>query len=120
MELKLLVEFAGGARDENSAGNAAFAVFHALSDASRFAALGAVSALGSVHYFLAICGLGNLGHWLSQVFGCGFILPYAEQSALGSQHSAVSTQPFNLGMHRGFGEILTSYPPSRRRMLSAI
>jgi hypothetical protein len=95
MSLKLLVEFAGRARDKNPAGDAAFAVFDALRDASGFAALGTVSALSSVHNFLAICGLGNLGHWFSQLFGCGFILPYAEQSALSSQHSA-----FSRGMQR--------------------
>ena len=60
--LQLLVEFAGGAGDENAAGNAAFAVFDALHDAGGLATFGAVGALGGVHHFYAVCGLGDLGH----------------------------------------------------------
>jgi len=59
---ELLVEFAGGAGDENAARDAAFAVFDPLNDAGGLAALGAIRALGGVHYLLAVCCLGNLGH----------------------------------------------------------
>src|ERR1700674_1914652 len=62
--LQLLVELAGRAGDEDPAGYAALAVFQALDDASGFATLGTVRALGSVHYFFAIRCLCNL-HCLS-------------------------------------------------------
>ena len=62
MLLELLVKFAGRARNENSAGDIALAVFHALHDASRLAAFRAIGAFGRVHYFLAVCSLGDLGH----------------------------------------------------------
>jgi hypothetical protein len=62
MLLELFVKFAGRARNENSAGDITLAVFHALHDASRLAALGAVGTLGRVHHFLAVCGLGDLCH----------------------------------------------------------
>jgi hypothetical protein len=53
-ELQLLEEFAGRARDVNPARNAAFAVFDALDDARRLAALGAIGALSGVHDLLAV------------------------------------------------------------------
>lgn len=59
---ELLVEFAGGAGDENAARDAAFAVLDPLNDACGLPALGAIGALGRVHYFFAVCGLGDLGH----------------------------------------------------------
>ena len=62
--LKFFVEVAGGARDVDAARNAALAVLHALDDACGFAALGTVSRLRRVHYFLAVAGLCNLCHGL--------------------------------------------------------
>jgi hypothetical protein len=64
--LQLLVEIARRAGDENPAGDAALAVFDPLYDAGGLATLGAVGALGCVHYFLAVCGLSNLGHVFSE------------------------------------------------------
>jgi hypothetical protein len=58
--LQLLVELAGGAGDENAAGDAALSVLDALHDAGGLAALGAVGALGGVHDLLAVSSLGNL------------------------------------------------------------
>jgi hypothetical protein len=88
--LELLVEFAGGAGDENAAGDAALAVLDALYDARGLAALGAIGALGGVHYFLTVSSLGDLGHWFSQFFlWCEFILPYVGNR----QRSAVRSQP---------------------------
>jgi len=63
--LKLLVEFASGAGNEDSPGNAALPILHPLYDAGWLAALGAIGALGRIHHFLAICGLGDLGHYFS-------------------------------------------------------
>ena len=51
------MEFAARAGNKNAAGSTALAVFHALDDACRFAALWAISALRRVHYLLTICGL---------------------------------------------------------------
>ena len=59
---ELLVEFASGAGDENAARDAAFAVLDSLNDACGLATLRAIGALAGIHYFLAICGLGNLCH----------------------------------------------------------
>ena len=64
--LELFVELTRRAGDENPAGDAAFAVFDPFDDAGGLAALGAVGALGGVHYFLAVCGLCNLGHIFSE------------------------------------------------------
>ena len=64
--LKLLVEVARRAGDENPAGDVALAVFHTLYDAGGLAALGAVGALGRVHYFLTVCSFSNLGHVFSE------------------------------------------------------
>src|SRR6185312_3864742 len=64
--LELLVELARRAGDENPAGDVALAVFDTLYDAGGLAAFGAVGALGCVHYFLAVCGLSNLGHIFSE------------------------------------------------------
>jgi hypothetical protein len=63
--LQFLEKFAAGAGDENPAGNAALAVFHAFHDASGLAAFRTVGALSSVHYFFAICGFGYFGHVFS-------------------------------------------------------
>jgi len=62
--LQLLVEFAGRAGDVHAARDAAFAVFDALDDARGLGALRTVGALGGVHHFFAVAGLGNLGHGL--------------------------------------------------------
>src|SRR5271165_3167173 len=62
VRLEPFVEFASGAGDVDSAGNAALAVLYPLDDAGGLAALRAVGALGGVHYFLTVCGLRNLGH----------------------------------------------------------
>ena len=62
---KLLVKFAGRAGNENAAGNAAFPILHPFGNTRGLAALGAVGALGGVHYFLAVCGLGDFGHVFS-------------------------------------------------------
>src|SRR5690349_7454349 len=59
--LKLLKKLAGRAGDEDAAGHAALAVFHPLNDASGFAALGAVRALGGVH-LLAVRGFCDFCH----------------------------------------------------------
>src|SRR5690348_1251884 len=62
--LEFLVELAGGARDENSAGNAALPVLYSLYDASGLSALGAIGAFGCVHHLLTICCFRNLnGHF---------------------------------------------------------
>lgn len=58
--LQLLVEFASRARDENSPRDIALAILHALDNPCGLAALGAVSALGRIHYLLAVGSLGNL------------------------------------------------------------
>ena len=60
--LQFFEEFASGARDIDAAGDVAVPVLNAFYDARRFATLRAIRALGSVHHFLAISGLGDLGH----------------------------------------------------------
>jgi hypothetical protein len=75
--LELLVEFAGGAGDEDSTRDAALTVFYPLYNARWLATLGAVSALGRVHYLFAISCFGNFCHRFSQIFGVKLILPYA-------------------------------------------
>ena len=59
---ELLVEFAGRARNEHSAGSVTLTVFHSLYDTRRLAALGAIRALGRVHNLLTISRFGDLGH----------------------------------------------------------
>ena len=56
------MEVASGAGDEDATTNTAFAVLHALHDAGRFAALGAVGAFSSVHDLFTVSGFGNLCH----------------------------------------------------------
>jgi len=63
--LELFAEFAGGAGNEDSARDAAFAIFDALHDTRGLAALGTVGALGGVHHFFAVCGFGDFGHVFS-------------------------------------------------------
>jgi hypothetical protein len=63
------VEFAARAGNKDTAGDVAFAVFHALYDPRRLAALRAVSAFGSIHYFLAVRRFGDLSH-LKKSPGC--------------------------------------------------
>src|SRR5438270_12815156 len=60
--LQLFVKLAAGAGNKDTAGNVAFAVLDALYDPGGLTALGTIGALGSVHYFLAVCRLGDLGH----------------------------------------------------------
>lgn len=60
--LQLLKKLATGAGNKDPARNVALAVLHALHNARRLAALGAIRALGGVHHFLAICCFGYLGH----------------------------------------------------------
>src|SRR5579864_6888110 len=63
--LELLEELTCRARDVNSARDTAFAVLHALHDARRFAALGAIGTLGGIHDLLAVgcfCDLGAYCH----------------------------------------------------------
>ncbi len=62
VRLKLLVKFASRAGDIHAPWHPAFAVFHPLHNARRFAALRAIRALRGIHYLLAICCFGNLGH----------------------------------------------------------
>src|ERR1700722_1577059 len=61
--LQLLEKFAGGARNVNAAGDAAFAVFYALDDAGGLATLRAIGAFGGVHHLLAVSGFCDLGAW---------------------------------------------------------
>jgi len=62
--LKFFVEIAYRARDVDSAGDAALAVFNALDDARRLTALGnSWSTFVVSHYLLAITGLCNLLPW---------------------------------------------------------
>ena len=62
-KLQLLVELAAGARNIDAAGDVALAVFYPLHNPGGLAALGAIRALGGIHYFLAISRLGDLGHY---------------------------------------------------------
>lgn len=71
--LKFLVEVARGARNINSAGNAALAVFYALDDARRLFTLGTVGRFCRVHFLLAVACFCNLGH-LSVVLLLGLSL----------------------------------------------
>src|SRR5262249_24893752 len=68
--LQLLVEFATRTRNIDAAGDIAFPVLYAFHDARRLATLGAIRALGSVHHFLAISRLGDLGHYVLLVGIC--------------------------------------------------
>src|SRR5258708_5833812 len=52
--LQLLVEIARRAGNINSARNPALAIFHALDDARRLAALGTIRALACVHHLLTV------------------------------------------------------------------
>jgi hypothetical protein len=61
-KLKFFEEFAAGAGNIDATWYAALAVFGALDDACRFAALGAVCGLGCVHLFFAISGLCDFCH----------------------------------------------------------
>jgi hypothetical protein len=63
-QLELFVELAGGAGNEDSAGDTALAILYAFNDPGGLAALGTVSALGGVHFLLTICCLRNLGRHL--------------------------------------------------------
>jgi hypothetical protein len=60
--LQFLEELAARARNEDPSTHIAFTVFNALYDAGGLAALGTIGALGGIHHFLAISGLGYLGH----------------------------------------------------------
>jgi hypothetical protein len=60
--LEFLVEFTARAGNKDSAGGVALAVLYSLHDPGRFAAFGAIGALGSVHYFLAVRRFGDLSH----------------------------------------------------------
>jgi len=60
--LEFLVEFTAGAGNKDAAGNVALTVFHSLYDPGGLAALGAIGALGGVHYFLAVRRFGDLSH----------------------------------------------------------
>ena len=61
-ELKLFVEITGRAGNINPSRNATLAILDPLDDASWLLALGAVRALGGVHFFFAVGGFGNLSH----------------------------------------------------------
>jgi hypothetical protein len=74
---ELFVEFAGGAGDEDSTRDTALTIFYPLYNARWLATLGAVGALGRVHYLFAISCFGNFCHRFSQIFGVKLILPYA-------------------------------------------
>jgi len=58
--LKLFIELAGGAGNEDPPGDAALPVFYPLYDTRRLAALGTIRALGCVHHLLTVCCLRNL------------------------------------------------------------
>ena len=84
--LKLLVEVARGTGNKDAPRYAPLAVLHTLHDARRLAAFGTVGALGRVHYFFAICSLGNFSHQVSPVVGVPSILSHA--AAMGSPRGA--------------------------------
>jgi hypothetical protein len=56
------VEIARRTRNKDAARDSTFAVLDALYDPRCFATLWAIGALGRIHYFLAVCCFGNLGH----------------------------------------------------------
>ena len=60
--LELFEELARRAGDIDSARDAALTILHTLDDAGGFGALRTVRALVSIHYLLAVAGLGNLRH----------------------------------------------------------
>jgi hypothetical protein len=65
--LQLLVEFACGAGDVHSAWRAALSVLDALYNAGRFRALGAVRALGGIHFLFTVARFRNLCHDVSNL-----------------------------------------------------
>jgi hypothetical protein len=73
--LEFLVEFAAGAGNKDSAGGIALAVFYAFHNPGRLAALGAIGALGCVHYLLAVRRFGDLSHGSITLLNVGFPRP---------------------------------------------
>jgi len=69
--LELLEELARRARDKDPTAHVALAVLQALDDAGWLAALGTVRALGRIHYFLAVSGLGDLSHGVFTLLSVG-------------------------------------------------
>jgi hypothetical protein len=59
--LQLLEELASRAWNVNAAGDAAFAVFHALDDAGGLPTLGAIRTLGGIHDLFAVGCFRDLG-----------------------------------------------------------
>ena len=88
--LEPFVEFTRGTTDEHSAADASLAVFHTFDNACRFAALGAVSALGGVHFFLAVTGLGDLGHFVELRF-----VDYMREAAIGPIAESIGNARIN-------------------------
>jgi hypothetical protein len=88
--LELLVKFAAGAGNKDSAGGVAFPVFHALYDSGRLAAFRAIGALGGIHDFLAVCRFGNLSHDSIFSWDVGFsaALKSAAANAVGNLRTA--------------------------------
>ncbi len=85
------MEFTAGAGNKDAARNVAFAVFHAFYDPGGLAALGAIGALGGVHYFLAVRRFGDLSHGsivLLKMFGFPRPLKSAAAIAAGNLGTA--------------------------------
>jgi hypothetical protein len=66
--LQLFEELARRARDIDSAGSAALAIFHAFDDARGLAALGTIGALAGVHYFFTVRGFCNFRSYCHESF----------------------------------------------------
>jgi len=80
--LKLFVEFATRAGYKNTTGNAALAVLYSLHNARGLAALGTISALRCIHYFLAVCSLCDLCHVSPSVSGISRFVHYRADLSL--------------------------------------
>jgi hypothetical protein len=60
--LQLFKKLASRAGNENPTRNSALPILHPLHNACRFPTLGAISALGGVHYLLTVCRFSDLRH----------------------------------------------------------
>jgi len=76
--LQFLVELARRAGNIDPAGHASLAVFHALDDARRLAALGTIRALARVHDLLSVRCFCNLRAYRHDSF---LLMSFAQRSA---------------------------------------